>query len=508
MNLHLGGIHRVTHMRQHSYATEVTDQSHDACNIHAVGLCHSATETAVRIGVDLGRPALLDRTGHDFSRSGNQAPSRPPRLGIALIAGLVALSAADMTAAGFAIYNAAGTVQNHAIALTRLSANLNPLGAVARRSQAVSARNIFLTDQMDSVMATFPHHEGDMLTISSGVTGIAFSSDGKLLASAYSDGTIRLWDLATRQLDGPVLRADSGTQTSANAIAFSPDGKLLASAYSDGTIRLWDLATRQLDGPVLRADSGTQTSANAIAFSPDGKLLASAYSDGTIRLWDLATRQLDGPVLRADSGTQTSANAIAFSPDGKLLASAYSDGTIRLWDPATRQLDGPVLRADSGTQTSANAIAFSPDGKLLASAYSDGTIRLWNPATGHPLDPPLPVGSSATGIAFSPDGTLMVSADADGTVQLWNPATRQPVGPPRLVGSSADGVAFSPDGELLASADADGIVQFWPPATGEPVGPGPGDWFAIVASGIAIAFSALAVAITVHEIRLARVILE
>jgi WD40 repeat protein len=141
-----------------------------------------------------------------------------------------------------------------------------------------------------------------------------------------ADNSVTL--LTGQQGSGLLLASSSG----ANEVAFSPDGKLLASAYGNGTVRIWNPATDKLYGPVLQADSG-QGSVNGVAFSPDGKLLASADADGTVRIWNPATGQPAGSPFQAGS----SVNGVAFSPDGKLLASADADGFVRIWNPAAGQ---------------------------------------------------------------------------------------------------------------------------------------------------------------------------
>ncbi|MCI5193701.1 MAG: WD40 repeat domain-containing protein, partial [Candidatus Electrothrix sp. AU1_5] len=150
------------------------------------------------------------------------------------------------------------------------------------------------------------------------------------------------------------------------SVAFSPDGKTLASASFDKTVRLWDTAS----GQQINVFKGHQDSVFSVAFSPDGKTLASASLDKTVRLWDLAS----GKEKNVFKGHQDGVFSVAFSPDGKTLASASLDKTVRLWDLAS----GKEKNVFRGHQGEVASVAFSPDGKTLASASEDETVRLWN----------------------------------------------------------------------------------------------------------------------------------
>ena len=278
------------------------------------------------------------------------------------------------------------------------------------------------------------------------VWGVAFSPDGRLLATASCDKTARLWDVAT----GDCLRTLTGHTGTVIGVAFSPDGRLLATA-SERTARLWDVAT----GAAVRILTGHTGTVFGVAFSPDGRLLATVGSDDeTARLWDVAT----GDCLRTLTGHTGTVFGVAFSPDGRLLATAGSDDeTARLWDVAT----GDCLRTLTGHTGTVFGVAFSPDGRLLATASWDETARLWDVATGDCLRTLTGHTALIMGVAFSPDGRLLATGSADETARLWDVATGDCLR--TLTGHTAliHGVAFSPDGRLLATASHDRTARLW-----------------------------------------------
>jgi WD40 repeat protein len=305
------------------------------------------------------------------------------------------------------------------------------------------------------------------------VQALAFSPDGRTLASADDDGTIRFWNVAShRQIGAPLIGAPTSVlsfASSALSVAFSPNGRTLAAGYSDnyvggtnGTLRFWDVASHRELGVVVLANA---QAVDSVAFSPDGRMLASGDSQvssagvtsGTVKLWDVAShRQLGGEL----GASTDDLDRVAFSPDGRTLASGGGYGTIRVWDVASHRQVGPAL---TGHTSGVNSVAFSPDGTTLASASFDHTIRLWEVASHRQLGVPLTGHTAAlTSLALSPNGKTLVSASNDKTIRLWDLASRRQLGTPIPGDTEAvTTVALSPDGKTLASGGFSGIIRLW-----------------------------------------------
>jgi WD40 repeat protein len=198
--------------------------------------------------------------------------------------------------------------------------------------------------------------------------GAAFSPGGQLVACALNSfGGVVFWDLVTGRPAGTELR--SGHQEGIQGVAFSSDGKLVATS-GEGTM-LWNRANGQSVGHFLPSSSET-----AVAFSPHSQLLATAGDHGTVQLWNSATER---SVRTFQTGSQDTVHEVAFSPDGTLLASADSDGTVRMWNTVTGHPVGLPIPAGSDLSSGVSALAFTPDGTLLATVSGAvGTVRLWN----------------------------------------------------------------------------------------------------------------------------------
>ena len=319
----------------------------------------------------------------------------------------------------------------------------------------------------DGTLRLWPEDGGNTRVIETGhssVAGLAFRPDGRRLATAGGDETIRFWEPATGAEVGPRIATDRGR---VQVLAYSPDGAVLASTGTDGAIELWDPETGM---PTSAALTGHTDTVLCLDFSPDGKTLVSGAYD-SVRFWNVADpaapSEAEAPLFTEQSGV----NCAALSPDGTILATAGRDGTVRLWDRRSRLPIGAPLTATAAELTN---LAFSPDGATLTAIGADSRIHRWLVAPRWLTGQATVAGQGALlGLALHPDGSTIATGGSDGTVRLWR--TTAPFEGPLLPsighGSAQSALAVSPDGQTIASGDEDGLVVLWDAATGTQIGP-------------------------------------
>jgi WD40 repeat protein len=301
-----------------------------------------------------------------------------------------------------------------------------------------------------------------------GVNSVSFSPDGRILASGGGNiGIVRLWNVTDPARPRP-LGPPLGSQASPYSVAFSPDSRTLAVGSSDGSIKLWNLddpAHPQLLDQVL--DASVSRGVVSITVSPDGHTLVSVDENGTIRLWNVTDPSRPQPLGQLSTGSASSVDSIAFSPDSQTLANGGRDGTIRLWNVTDPSRPQPLGQLSALGASNVDSVAFSPDGRTLASGHYDGTVRLWN------IPQAILAGSTVQTVAFSPVSHTLASGQ-QGTIRLWNiadPAHPRPLGQVTAgTGNVIKSVAFSPDGRILASAQG-GTIRLW--KVNDPVHPQP-----------------------------------
>lgn len=283
------------------------------------------------------------------------------------------------------------------------------------------------------------------------IKSVAFSPDGKLLATGDTNGAVHLWEVAS----GRELLTCKGHTNLVNSVTFSPSGEIVASGSYDQTVRLWDVST----GECLQVLNRHTNSVFSITFSPSGEILASGNFDQTVSLWDIRT----GECLKTLYGHTRLVCSVIFSPSGQTLASASGDQTLRIWDVSTGECL-KILHEHTGLVSS---VAFSLSGGMLASGSYDQTLRIWDVSTGECLKILQGHTESLWSVAFSPSGKTLASGSYDETVRLWDVSTGECL---KILQGHTDlvySVAFSPSGKILASGSYDKTVRLWDVSTGE-----------------------------------------
>lgn len=301
------------------------------------------------------------------------------------------------------------------------------------------------------------------------VRSVAFSPDGKMLATASDDYRIQLWtvkfdqNMALQIQPLKILKYSHAARI--RSVAFNPDGRILASGSDDKTIKLWDVSDPE--NSILTSLEGHQNWVRSVAFSPVSPILASSSDDKTVKLWDVSDPKNSKWLMNLEGNGKEHTDrirSVTFSPDGKILASGSDDCTIKFWNMATHQLEATLGRGSKRHIGRIQSVAFSPDGRVLASGNDNQLLELWNTQTYQPIKVFQGHTEAICSIIFT-DNTTLISGGNDRTIRIWNIEQAECIH--SLMGHSSGINTLASNGKILVSGGDDCTIRIWSLETGE-----------------------------------------